>query len=232
MKTGSKIAVISILSVIALFSVLFAAAFFESDEIGCLDPEIADRYGWVEVNTDSAISSGISYAAWTYMPEERLGDMIIMTYSYPVPRWLMGDTVRELALQTAIRSVRSSYDMTFDDVERRTERMNGGEGEVVYIDFTAKTPLTGAIVPSTGALSSLVSVAGLNVSAVSHGKFIIALFAPAAGFRDRFVVIVSYALTKHEVYLGNNVIYHTQEDLSTYDEMRDLVLNHVILRPA
>jgi hypothetical protein len=74
----------------------------------------------------------------------------------------------------------------------------------------------------------LKQIIGLNMSARSHGKFIITIFSPRGGIRDRFVLVVAYTLTGHDIYLKDHVVYRTQEDLSTDDEMKDLIFNHII----
>lgn len=223
----------------------FLLAFFEQDEIGCLDRRAAEQYGWVEANKYTTRNTGVGYSVSAYMPEGRLGDMIIITYSYPFPQQLIDNLIKELAIQTALETARSSYDMTFTSVERKTEKINGEDAEVVYIDSVAKTPLANITSLDMGAVSSLAGIVGLNInetssiagltgmnlSSASYGKFIIALFSPSGSIRGRFVVIVSYTMTRHEIYTGERLIYRTPEELETYDEMKDLLFNHVTFRP-
>jgi len=171
-------------------------------------------YGWEETEVTSVRNTGVGYAVSTYMPDDgRPGNLKIMTYSYPLPRGLLGKVTRDLAMETALGNAKS-YDMVFTSTERRNETTNGEEGEVIYIDFVTTTPLK--------------QIIGLNMSARSHGKFIIIIFSPRGGIRDRFVLVVAYALTGHDIYLKNHIVYRTQEDLSTYDEMRDLIFNQII----
>jgi hypothetical protein len=244
MKTGTKVVLVLFIAGAALSGV-FLFAFFEQNEIGCLDRRAAEQYGWVEVNKYTARNTGVGYSVSAYIPEGRLGDMMIMTYSYPFPQRLIDGLIKELAIQTALETARSSYDMTFTSVERKTERMNGEDAEVIYIDFVAKTPLAnitslnmstisslaGIMGLNINATSSIAGLTGMNLSSVSHGKFIIALFSPQGSVRGRFVVIVSYTLIRHEIYMGERLIYRTPESLETYDEMKDLLFNHVTFRP-
>jgi len=71
--------------------------------------------------------------------------------------------------------------------------MNGEDGEVIYIDFVTAAPLKPIIRP--------------DMSASSHGKFMIALFYPAEDLRDRFVLIVAYALTGHDIRRDEGSIF-------------------------
>ena len=214
MKTMTKIALVSIVAVVAILSGLFAIAFFENEGIGLLDPGALDLYGWKETEVTSVRNMGIGYAVSNYMPiDGRPGNLKVMTYSYPFPSWIAGDVTEDLAMKTALWNAKS-YDMVFTCTERKTEGINGKEGEVIYIDFVTTTPLK--------------QIVGLNMSARSHGKFIIALFSPAEGMRDQFVLVVAYTLTGHDIYLKNRRIYSTPEDLSTYDEMKDLIFNHIL----
>ena len=244
MKTGTKM-VLALFIAGAALSGVFLFAFFEQNEIGCLDRRAAEQYGWVEVNKYTARNTGVGYSVSAYIPEGRLGDMMIMTYSYPFPQRLIDGLIKELAIQTALETARSSYDMTFTSVERKTERMNGEDAEVIYIDFVAKTPLANITSLNMSTISSLAGIMGLNINAtssiagltgmnlnsVSYGKFIIALFSPQGSVRGRFVVIVSYTFIRHEIYMGERLIYRTPESLETYDEMKDLLFNHVTFRP-
>jgi len=218
MKNVTKIALISVMAVVAVLSGMLAAAFFGDAGIGRLDPEITDWYGWEETEVASVRNTGVGYAVSTYMPDDgRPGNLKVMTYSYPFPSWIAGDVTRDLAMETALRNAKS-YDMVFTSTVRGNERMNGEDGEVIYIDFVTTTPLKPII--------------GLNMSAHSHGRFIIALFSPAGGMRDQFVLVVAYTLTGHDIYLRDRRIYSTPEDLGTYDEMKDLIFNHIALVEA
>jgi hypothetical protein len=73
---------------------------------------------------------------------------------------------------------------------------------------------------------------GINVH--SYGKFIIALFSPgdASVIRNCFIITVSYCLIEHEVYLHDFKVYKTPADHSTYNEMKDLIFNHISLADA
>jgi hypothetical protein len=216
MRTRTKLVLISVAVLLSVFSGIFALAFLEKDEAGYLDQRELNRYGWREVETNNMRDTGVGYAISTYMPNDgRSGNLKIMTYSYPFPEWIIGSVTRELAIQTVIGNTKS-YDMTFTNIERKAESLNGKDGEVIYIDFVSNTPLD--------------SIVGHNINIRSYGKFIIALFSPeGSGIRDRFVVIVSYCLTRHEVYLGEHRIpLPIPEDISAYDEMRDLIFNHIV----
>jgi hypothetical protein len=125
MKIVTKIALISIISVIVLLSSLFAVAFFEDDGIGCLYEGALGMYGWEETEVSSVRNAGVGYAVSTYMPDDgRPGNLKIMTYSYPAPRGLLGEVTRDLAMETALGNAKS-YDMVFTSTERRNETMNG-----------------------------------------------------------------------------------------------------------
>jgi hypothetical protein len=192
---------------------------YEENEIGILDEEKVKEYKWKEVEVHNLRNNGVGYAISTYMPSDgRPGNLKIMTYSYPSPKGLLGDTTRTLALDTAVWNAKS-YDMTFTNIEKEVANIRGEKADVIYIDFITSTSFD----PGT-------KIIDLGINIRSHGKFIIALFSPsdASVIRDCFIITVSYCLIEHGVYL-RDFRFKTPADHSTYDEMKELIFDHISL---
>lgn len=191
----------------------FVFAYFEKSKIGVLDENKVREYNWKEIERDNINNRGVGYAISTYMPADgRQGNLKIMTYSYPSPKGFMGNRTKDLALETSIWNAKS-YDMTFTNIEKKKETIREEVAEVIYIDMTTNTSVDS------------------RITIRSYGRFIIVAFSPsdASVIRDCFVLVVSYSLFKHEVYQGNLMLYQTAEDRSAYNEMKDLIFNHICL---
>jgi hypothetical protein len=227
MKAKKKIIVIIALLVGMSFAGIFVYAYIEESKVGILDEEKIKEYKWKEVEVHNIRNKGVGYAISTYMPNDgRPGNLKIMTYSYPSPKGLLGNTTRNLALDTAIWNAKS-YDMTFTNIEKKVANIRGEKADIIYIDFITNTSVDPGV-----KIAGMKIDLGINVC--SYGKFIIALFSPsdASAIRDCFIITVSYCLTEHEIYLRDLKLYKTPEDYSTYNEMKDLIFNHISLADA
>ncbi|HIH95927.1 MAG TPA: hypothetical protein HA348_00300 [Thermoplasmata archaeon] len=225
MKVKKKVTIILIIVLLVGmgFAGIFAYAYIEESKIGILDEEKVKEYKWKEVEVHNLRNNGVGYAISTYMPSDgRPGNLKIMTYSYPSPKGLLGDTTRTLALDTAVWNAKS-YDMTFTNIEKEVANIRGEKADIIYIDF-----ITNTSVPSVKIAGMKIDL-GMNIR--SHGKFIIALFSPsdASVIRDCFIITVSYCLIEHEIYLRDFRLTETPADHSTYDEMKELIFDHISL---
>ncbi len=211
-----KAPMIILISIGFLLSAYTVALFLDSPHPGAIDGNAISSNGWEPTQSEEIITAkGTMSSARTYQysgSDHPFGTITVLTYSYPIPKGLMSKDINEMSLKSTIWNTHAAYNMQFGPTTVKRERIAGYDADVYYYDFVSTSRLQG----------------GISVEA--SGKFIVTSLASNGGIlRETSNVIHGFCLTRTAVKSGSLLLYETTEDLSTYNQMYQMVHQSFVL---
>ncbi|PKK85935.1 MAG: hypothetical protein CVT48_03330 [Thermoplasmata archaeon HGW-Thermoplasmata-1] len=207
-KKGTFLAVFVAGLIIFAYAIVLMA---EPARPGTISSELAEGLGWEKTISDEVHAPiGMMSAARTYQykgTERLFGTVTVLTYSFPVPKYIASTGGNTVSRESTVWNTMSAYNMEFGPITKETEMLAGHKAVVYYYNFTTVTPLE------------------LGLVNEATGKFIVAsLSSDGAVFKETSNVVYGFVLTSSSIKgTGGTVIYSTGEDLSTYNQLYELV---------